>query len=202
MSRVFGRPRIQRAWGIGAGPRGPAQPDLILVLLGGAEAAGLQQRGEAAARTQRRAGLPLQEAGFRRREALAAQRGFEDGQGGSGQRAPPPKPPRRPLTSRGSPLSRSSRAGSGRPGPPACRPPCPLGPWRPAPACRLPRSSRGSWARAATTAPCCCTPDTAQGARRAAGVGVPTTGPTFPPSHPGTTVPDNSQAPCVSSARP
>lgn len=76
MSRVFGRPRIQRARGIGAGPRGPAQPGLILVLLGGAEAAGLQQRGEAAARAQRRAGLPLQEAGFRSREALAARKGF------------------------------------------------------------------------------------------------------------------------------
>lgn len=74
-SCLFRGPRIQRAWGIRAGPWRPAQPDLILVLLGGAEAAGLQQRREPATRTQWGAGLPLQETGLRRREALAAQKG-------------------------------------------------------------------------------------------------------------------------------
>lgn len=75
LSCLFGDPCVQGAWGVRGGPSRPAQLGLILILLGGAEAAGLQQRREPAARTQGWTGLPLQEAGLGCREALAAERG-------------------------------------------------------------------------------------------------------------------------------
>lgn len=104
MSCLFGAPRFQGAWGVRAGPGRPAQPGLVLILLGGAEAARFQQRRETAARAQRGTGLPLQEAGFGSRETLAARRG-------SGQRhalsGPAPKP---------SPVPRSHLRGAPSPG--------------------------------------------------------------------------------------
>ena len=80
-------------------------------------------------------------------------------------RAPPPNPSLPLLTSPGSPLSRSSRAGSGHPGPPACWSSSPLGPWRSAPSCWSPLPPRGSWARAATAAPYCYTPASDSGGK-------------------------------------
>lgn len=156
MSLLFGGPCIQGARGVGAGPGRPAQPGLILVLLGCAEAAGLQQRGETATGAQRWTGLSLQETGLGRGESLAARRGVvrED----TPPSTPPPNSAITLLTSPESPLSRSSHAGSGRPAPPACRPPSPRGPWCSAPACCSLQPLLGSWARAATAAPCCYTP--------------------------------------------
>lgn len=66
LSCLFEGSHIQRARGIRAGPGRPAQPGLILIFLGGAEATGLQQRRETTACAQRGTGLPLQEAGLGR----------------------------------------------------------------------------------------------------------------------------------------